>query len=516
MSDDINSPNDDFEDAVEDTLNPDFNVDANLPETAPEEEPKKVITPYPDFSFCDTAQWSPAISLDGEKKPTATGLSVGISNTPNHVRHVMKQIKDSDLSDDTGNAAWAKALEESMPNTSHSDHIEERIRREGSDWQQTLDYAGRDIKPVSPKMANKAGRAQGQAAVLKVNSMLGLGSIIYAPLPHSCMYVAIKVCDLSSLLDLEYQLVSSKISLGRYTLGASFSSDEAARVRLCVRLVLRHAYASSLQTTDVDTLMDAILVTDYPELLNTMARNLFPKGYEFFQPCIQDPTQCNHVAQGTIDLYKTTFYDRARFSDNQLKALSSPRGQLTIDQVRTLQGEFMDSIDNTYVMKSGLKITFKVPTLAQYVESSTSWFESLVSAIDESLELSTSERNTYLSSSSRLQEICKYHHWVDRISWDVEAGELEDTADEGWIDSPDDLFSILAELSSSEEIKEEVLDAIEKFIANATVSVVGIPDFACPNCGESQIDENNMTGIIPINMTNVFTALVTLKLVKSQ
>lgn len=511
-----------------DTINPDEFEEAFNPSSEPTHAPEKEVEdsdspsikpmpPYENYAQLDSTLWKGAVTVSTERKNFRPGMAVGICKTPGEIRHVMQHITDSDLSNDTGNAEWAESLEASMANIADNKHLDERIKEEGADWQQSLDYAGREIKAATPNMRSKGGRAQGQSAVLKVQSMIGLGSIIYAPLPHSCMYVAIKVADMSALLDLEYQLVSSKINLGRYTLGASFSSDEAARVRLCVRLVLRHAYASTLDTTDVDTLMDAIKVTDYPILLNTMAQNLFPKGYDFFQPCVKDPRQCNHVEQGRIDLSKVTFYDRSRFTDNQLKALSSPSGKRTLEEVQKLQAEHHKNVRDTFELNSSLRFKFKVPTLSQYVESSTGWFQSLINGIDESLELSTQDRNEYLRTSSHLQELCKYHHWIERISWDVEQTDLDDEGtSEGWMDSPDDIFSTLGSISASEELKDELMGAIEKYITDVTVAIVGIPDYECSNCGTKQTEDNNVSGIIPLNVTNVFTALVTLKLLQPQ
>lgn len=512
MEDNINKPmrEEDFEEAFDEEL---------APTTVEKEEAEKTemepISAYTGFGYCASEHFTPVMT-EVKGRELDVNRMVGVCAVPNKIKHVMGQIKDNDLSDDTGNADWAQALEQSIPNVMDNEYLEKRISEEGADWHQSLVYNNKDIHARSPNMSNKSGRAQGEAAVLKVNAMLGLGSVIYVPLPHSCMYVAIKVASLSELLDLEYQLVSSKIMLGRYTLGASFSADEATRVRLCVRLVLRHAYASSLNTTDVDTLMDAILVTDYPELLNTMARNLYPKGYEFFMPCLNDPRQCNYVAQGTIDLGKVSFYDRSRFNQDQLKALSAPRGHMTIEQVRKLQKQHNTSVEHVFTLKDNLRFTFKVPTLEQYVESSSSWFQSLISSIDESLELSTNVRNDYLRTSSRLQELCKFHHWIERISWDADSDELETEAAEGYVDSSENIFQILADVSSNEEMKEALLGAITKYISDVTVAIIGIPDYSCPQCGTKHTEEDNKTGIIPINMTNVFTALVTLKLVNSQ
>lgn len=440
--------------------------------------------------------------------------AIGISPIEPKLTHVMKQIKDSDLSDSTGNAVWGESLERAMPNTSTLSEYHGRISDEEADWTESLEYQGRDIRAVSPSSKRRTGRAQGKAAVLQVNAMLGLGSVVYIPLPHSCMYLSIRVASLSEMLDLEYQLVTSKIDLGRYTMGASFSADEATRVRIIMRMILRHTYESSIQTTDVDELLDVIKVSDYPIIMKEMARNIFPKGYELFQPCIKDPRTCTNVISGMVDFGRMTWYDRSRFSDSQLKALVNPRGSQTVDEVRALQAEHAKKVDPVISIGGGLRATLKVPTLREFFETSNEWFETMVSSIDESLGLSNKERNVYLLQTSRLQEANKYHHWIKRISWDGDIDDIEATG-EGFMDSPEDIAGVLSGLSEEPKLRDELFTKINEFIAKSTVAIVGIPDYACPVCGKHYHDEKDTTGIIPVNMVNVFTTLVTQNLVKA-
>lgn len=475
----------------------------------------KPIPVYEGKNVASNVGWSATLNPMPDGYTFDRKKAIAHSTTEGRIKHVMEHVEEAELSESDDTDGWLLANERGSEYARNNKAIEERIGEEGSDWQQSLEHEGRVIEGRSPNMSSPRGRAQGTAGVLKVQAMLGLGAIIYVPLPHSVMYIAIKTAPLSDLLDLERLLVSNKISLGRYTFGASFTSDEAAKVEDCMRMVLRHVYESSIGSTDVEELLNAIVVTDYPIILNAMAQNLYPKGYDYYQPCMFDPRQCQHVIEGRVDLSKMIWYDRSRFSQAQLKLLSNPRGRIEADEHKKLKAHFTSKVKYVYPLNDTLRVEFKVPTLTQFHESSSKWFGGLIQSIDSSLEMTTQEREVHLLRASRLEELCKYQHWVSRISWGDEANDLDESTT-GFMDAPEDIYNVLRSLSDSDEASDVFVKAVDKFIADCTVALVGIPDYKCPSCGNKTLPDDNVSSIIPVSMVNVFTALVTLKRAKAE
>ena len=91
-----------------------------------------------------------------------------------------------------------------------------------------LDEKGSKLHAVNPTM-NPPGangkKLTGEAAVIRIQSMIGLGGVVHIPLWHSGFWVTIKTPTDLQLIDLHEQTLQGKIEAGRNMFGLGFSND---------------------------------------------------------------------------------------------------------------------------------------------------------------------------------------------------------------------------------------------------------------------------------------------------
>jgi hypothetical protein len=126
-----------------------------------------------------------------------------------------------------------------------------------------------------------------------------------------------------------------------------------------------------------------------------------------------------------------------------------------------------------------------------------------------STEESIDERNKLISAHGKATSMMLYRHLVTKIEYgdDVEEEKGSEIIDEDTIDAA------LAWLSSDQVFFTEFIKAVNDYINETTVSVIGVPVFKCPVCGTMQeantgyVDEQ-LNELIPLNVIQTFFVLL--------
>jgi hypothetical protein len=101
----------------------------------------------------------------------------------------------------------------------------------------------------------------------------------------------------------------------------------------------------------------------------------------------------------------------------------------------------------------------------------------------------------------------QYSQWVESIEFNSNIIEDKETIES--------TFSIL---SSDDNVRDEFIQEVTKYINESTISVIGIPAYDCPNCGAPQEKVEGVStypklvNILPLEVVQLFFALLAQKI----
>lgn len=371
-------------------------------------------------------------------------------------------------------------------------------------YQQDL---GDELKSFYPNTKPNPGqKLTGKAAIYRAKKRTGIGAPYRFPLWSSGLWVTMMPVEVSpDLINLNRSLLSDKIEMGRYTYGLVYSNAMAYTIGRLVSFAIEHMtdYTLNLATGENIDLGDIISCQDIFPLINGLAATIFQTGYQYERGCSIDPTSCNHISRGLIHFNKLTATNKRALSDWQLNFMSNRKiGNRSLDDLKRYKEESLIARDRSITIgqeEESFKIILQVPTINQYINAGTSWISGIAEMVDSVLgtDASTDNRNQQIDVHCLMTVARRYAHWVKAIQF----------SDDEIVDDPDSIGGVLGTLSTEETIREEIESAINQYINDTTLSIVGIPVYECPNCHKEQVSGHDIKGlknIIPIDITNAF------------
>ena len=157
-------------------------------------------------------------------------------------------------------------------------------------------------------------------------------------------------------------------------MGLIFSNQASYINRVLFDLVLDCIYETNIKDYENENLRELISINDLPILAWALAYSIFPNGYSYNRACIENPKECQHVIESTLDINKIMWTDRSALNDKQLKFMMDiPRTLKTADEIKAYQSEFADSKFNKYEDDRGFTVVFKTPTVEDHITAGTNW-----------------------------------------------------------------------------------------------------------------------------------------------
>ena len=129
--------------------------------------------------------------------------------------------------------------------------------------------------------------------------------------------------------------------------------------------------------------------------------------------------------------------------------------------------------------------------------------DDIVQMVNAALSINASQnaRNQYVNEQGAATELRQYAHWIDNIIY----------GDNVQFENRADMEQALDALSADNVARDEILEAVRKFISESTLTMVGIPTYTCPNCKGHNVDDSTgepFKGIIPLNVYRTFFLLI--------
>lgn len=412
------------------------------------------------------------------------------------------------------NAEWGGVLAESQDIFLKDNLLINKINDEESDFKQGVDINGKRVQMTELKTKDTTGvNLKGAKAKLAFSKHLGIGTVIQVPLYHSGMWVNIKTPTEIELIELNRNMAMDKISLGRQTFGLTYESITVYTVDRLMNFIIDHIQSSSVKVApnqEID-FKDLIMSQDIPILVWGIASAMFPRGFQYRRACIDNYKECRHVLHERINLNKLQWTDVNALSDKAKIHMSDRQPAIhTIESIKDYQKEILALADMTFdtVDKAAGSVqtfTLKSPTVKEYISMGYKWVSSIVNSVSEviSEDASTEDKNKLIENYAQSTLIRQYGHWIKSIEFN-----------ENVVDDIESIEGILDIISQNDEMREEIKSKIVEYIDKTSISLIGIPSYACPECGKVQTEGQTgvFANIIPLDPINVFFNLLGQKL----
>jgi hypothetical protein len=411
---------------------------------------------------------------------------------------------------------WADTIREGAITATYGDMLSEALERPDSDYKQFVPISGMNLAPAAPRFKTNENKSlKGEAAVIRMTSYLGLGSLFQIPLWHSGFWITFKPPTEASLVELQRILMNDKIQFGRYSYGRLYSGLTVYTVDRLVNFALEHIYDCSVKSSEISfsQLKEYIALEDIFPLLWGFMATVYPKGFQYERACATDPEKCRHVVQEKLNLARLLWTDNSSLSEWQKIHMSS-RSSQTKDKESILKyrQELLRLTDHRVKINDDPErevfVTFQIGFIKDYIEASYKWIQEIVSTVESaaSLDQSAEEKENFIVTHGKSSTLRQSTHQVKSIEFDSNIIEDRETIEK-----------TLAVFSSDETLVKNFFNYLNKFNNNSTISVVGIPTYNCPKCGSEQksnLEKANFVNIIPLDVIQLFFDLITQRIQK--
>lgn len=405
---------------------------------------------------------------------------------------------------------WVGAVSGGQNHMLNNNAFATALRNPNSDWRQSVLCEGEELKGGVPKFgenSNDGGRLTGANAMMKVRGLLKMGTLSRIPLWSSGLWVGFRAPAELDFLELQRRVAQEKISLGRMTNGMVFSNTSVYLTSYLVNFALEHVYEATYRQASPAELKDLILTNDYPQLLWGLLCAIYPSGYLYRMPCMNDPSRCNHVVEDLVEINKMSFPNNRVFTHDQRKHMQNRTGKFTDDELQRYRKEHRYTERyGTVDLTKELRIVLKVPSLSESERSGFAWVDGIVERTERAFSntLIGEERNRYISEQGVATGLRQYAAWIDKLILLDSDGNAENV-----IDQIEDIEDTIAVLTASEDVYEAFFKAVGTFIENTTISVIGVPRINCPNCQQPMAPEHQQhPHLVAVDVPSVFFTLV--------
>jgi hypothetical protein len=480
-------------------------------------EPAAPETPNTDV---DTAP-APAYRISGTatllKSPKSPSRPENVGKYPLYLLNVTateleqkaKQYPNYMVTDSEEGKNWVEAVQYAAHHSFDDDAFVSTLKRDPAAWQQKIDYEGTSLGIGRPGVAKGDGQTNytGAAGVNLIQSMKGLGQMVIVPLWHTGIWVTFTAPSDAELFILERQLADAKITMGRETAGLIYSGTSVLISEAVVDFALAHVFDANIQDFNTDKLMQVLSIHDLQTIAWALACTVYPNGYPFSQPCVEQPDKCMHVTNAHLAVDKLSWTDQSALTAKQREFMNSRKTKHTVKEILAYQAEMVRFESAMVDLGDDISMLLKVPSIKQFLDSGNRWVNTILQATQEAFgdTLSNERRNGYIDNQAQLAQIRQYAHWIGKV---VVTGR-------GVITDQTTLENTLTTLSSDPELTTKILKEIGKYIDGSAVSVIAIPNYNCPNCQKPLSEaESQHPFLVPLDATKVFFTLRTLRLTR--
>ena len=440
------------------------------------------------------------------------------------IRESLANTPNLDILKSGGQMRWLETVKEAVTMTPMSGMYTKRLADTKAAFAQKVEYGGQILRGVAPSLNPKPGRREeeGEMALIKLMTHMGVGGFFRAPLWNSGIWVMFKPASEDELDELNRIIYSDKVQLGRWSYGLALGNSTVYTLDRVFDFCLSKVYQTSVRTEELplEKLRDYILPQDAMSFIWGFLCANYPSGFHYETPCINDPSKCTHVFEENLNVTKLQWADSSMLTESQKAHMCGFSGNSkSLESVKKYQEEMKATKSRRVVLNEGTKhevaFVLKTPTMTEYITQGHQWVSSIVEAVNRALGSNATdrERNDQITRQSKAATICQYAHWIESLEYGEITANPNNPDDNAVavIRNQETLLESLKSLSSIDSIRNKIIDAVKDYIEESTVSIIGVPAYTCPVCQKDQVGETKYprrTTVIPLDILQVFFALL--------
>ena len=412
-------------------------------------------------------------------------------NTREQIEFSLGRTPNINLASDKSGRDWRDSVIAGLDLLPADKVLQSTIEKDTKYFEQGIESEMGRLGSAYPKFKEfTPGMLSGDKAAIRMMAHLKLGSIVQIPLWHSGIWLTLKAPSEIEILELHRRLTDEKIQLGRRSYGIIHSNSGVYTTEILTDFVLRNIYQTTISDLNETNIKDLIKIQDHHTLLWGLACAIYPNGFQFRRACTADPAKCVHTVTERLNLTKLEFTDHKAFTPEQVAHMTKRRpNSVSVLDVKRYQSSLLATQNRkiTIDSQSGGNVSFvlRTPTLTEFIDSGNRWVSNIVSGVITALGTDASEdrKNEIIDIHSRATQMREYSHWIESMEFG-----------ENTVEDKESIERLLNDLSADDTMRIELMNGIAKYISDSTVSLIGIPNFNCPVCGELQKNSLDNTG----------------------
>lgn len=362
-----------------------------------------------------------------------------------------------------------------------------RVSDKLADWHQHVSYQGKNIGPRLPALRSTGGNVTGRSAVDLYRRKTERGGELTYALPHTGITITVKPVPESAFIDAEYSITHQATRIGTSTTGMLLNPRSGAFSEVLINLALDHIVDANIERGDTslrNALLDCIDPLDYGPLIWGVLATKYTNGHPWIMRCFNTDAGCEYQRDTTLNIGRMLWYDKSRLDEEQLRVLSNAGKRLTTEDIQKYRDSLPTADSQIYTDNYGVKYVFGSTNLSDFINSSKRWISEIEEAYNKSITSYTTpnEREGYLTRQISTRRTLKYLHFVSKVIIPVDEG------DEIEVSEREDIRDILLELGNDHIQAIEFEYAVQAYINDVTIGIVGYPTYICPDCGHDPAD----------------------------
>jgi hypothetical protein len=479
------------------------------------------IKPYVQFTTAPNTVTMPNSWLIKEDKSTLDDWSLRLTMIPSNLRgfaHNFEQIaanmNKGIVANVTDATRWHAIINNAINKVSPLELdegmgcLDRAAERPGADWTTTVSSGTDKMFAGTPvlKADNSGALLTGAKAIQRVTSMMSnLGQTLHVPMYASGFWLMLKAPTLSEWIALDNKIAFEKSEISRRSRGLALSNVTVVVKGHIMDFILDRVIDCSIADWTPELIRENLDSRDFPALTTYCAATAYTNGFPISIPCITDASKCMHYTRDLINLTKIVWTDSNKLSAMQKTFMSKRRERRNLEQLKAYRESFVTPDSNVFVVNDHINIEFAAPLFETELNQGYAWLQSLQMAIDEAFgqEFSGNRRDTYLNNQIKATSVRAWSHWIKRIS--ISSIDKDDNEVIENIEDLDTINTLCVNFSSDNELADRLEKAVMAFINDSVVSLVAVPNFACPNCGSYHVTADGPNKhLLPIDPISYF------------
>lgn len=417
----------------------------------------------------------------------------------------IRPLPDVNMSEE--DRIWAANMRESNDFVPMGDMFANALKRQGSKWRQYVLSA--DNKPLAlsrPKYKEDGvGNYVGDAAVMRMRSLLGMGATHTFPLYHTGIWITIEAPEEDKILDLMDTLETVKIRLGRASYGMAFANTSVYLHEEVVKFMHAHMHDTTLKDNSYDNMLRVIKQMDIIPILQALAAAVWPNGFQYSRSVLGPDGKAKKTIVDRVDVTKLLWHDTSRLTDSQRTHMSRRASQWVTDAALSVyEAEFKNVYNTTLPLNDKLSVRVRHPSLQEHFDLGQKWINGITELTNKLFREDRGEkdRNRRIVNHARASNMRQYSHWIEALVFS-DGTEITDR---------ETIDRMLGTLSSNDEVRDQYFIKIREFIDEVTLSVAAVPTLEAAELEE--LKNRKFPNLVPIDLLHTFFTLTAQKVLR--